>query len=267
MHLADCRALLGHAEWADALVWKAVGAADGDDVELRAKLHHLHMVQWAYLHIWRAEPVRPRELSTFPGLPAIRAWAREYYRELPSYIGTVPESALAREIRFPWADRLVHSFGRVGPATWAESVLQLAMHSAYHRGRWRSGCASSAPSPRSATSSPGSGSAGPRRTGAARTRRERGRRERSGLLRAAVRVRRERRREESAVSRGAPGAGARRIGAGRATAGRGARRPRRLCAARLQGRRPRSGRALRRARTRTCATAWSPAGGCGRGPS
>ena len=135
MHLADCRALLGHAEWADALVWKAVGAADGDDVELRAKLHHLHMVQWAYLHIWRAEPVRPRELSTFPGLPAIRAWAREYYRELPSYIGTVPESALAREIRFPWADRLVHSFGRVGPATWAESVLQLAMHSAYHRGQ------------------------------------------------------------------------------------------------------------------------------------
>ena len=60
---------MGHAEWADALVWKVVEGVPGDDAELRAKLHHLHMVQWAYLHIWRAEPVRPRELSSFPGLP------------------------------------------------------------------------------------------------------------------------------------------------------------------------------------------------------
>jgi uncharacterized damage-inducible protein DinB len=93
------------------------------------------MVQWAYLHIWRAEQVKPRELSTFPTLPAIRAWAREYYRVLPSYLGGVSVSDLTREVQFPWADRLVQRFGRTQPATWSESVLQVAMHSSYHRGQ------------------------------------------------------------------------------------------------------------------------------------
>jgi uncharacterized damage-inducible protein DinB len=132
---SDCRSLLGHSEWADALIWKAALPSGLEDGELRAKLHHLHMVQWAYLHIWRAEHVKPRELSTFPRLSAIRAWAREYYRELPSYLGGVSTSDPARDIRFPWADRLFQRFGNAKPTTWAESVLQVAMHSSYHRGQ------------------------------------------------------------------------------------------------------------------------------------
>jgi len=135
MDLADCRALLGHAEWADALVWKCVVVSGQDDTELRAKLHHLHKVQWAYLHVWRGEQVKPRELNTFPTLPAIRAWAREYYRELPSYLAVISSGELTRPVRFPWAGRLVQRFGSPRPATWAESVLQVAMHSSYHRGQ------------------------------------------------------------------------------------------------------------------------------------
>jgi uncharacterized damage-inducible protein DinB len=135
MDLGDCRALLGHAEWADATVWKSVSALAREDGELREKLHHLHMVQWAYLHIWRGEAVKPRELNTFPTLAAIRAWAREYYAELPSYLTTLPSGSLVQEVRFPWADRLVQRFGKAQTATWAESVLQVAMHTCYHRGQ------------------------------------------------------------------------------------------------------------------------------------
>ena len=135
MDLADCKALLSHAEWADALVWKAALSSGEEDDELRAKLHHLHLVQWAYLHIWRAEQVRPRELSTFPTLAGIRGWAREYYRELPSYLGALSDPDLGSEVRIPWADRLVQRFGRARPTTLAESVLQVALHSSYHRGQ------------------------------------------------------------------------------------------------------------------------------------
>jgi uncharacterized damage-inducible protein DinB len=135
MDLADCKALLSHAEWADALVWKAALSSGEEDDELRAKLHHLHLVQWAYLHIWRAEQVRPRELSTFPTLAGIRGWAQEYYRELPSYVGALSDSALGSEVRIPWADRLVQRFGRARPTTLAETVLQVALHSSYHRGQ------------------------------------------------------------------------------------------------------------------------------------
>lgn len=135
MDLADCRALLSHAEWADALVWKAAVSSGQEDDDLRSRLHHLHLVQWTYLHIWRAEQVRARELSTFPTLAGIRGWAREYYRELPSWLGALSAADLGREVRFPWADRLVQRVGRAQPATLAESVLQVALHSAYHRGQ------------------------------------------------------------------------------------------------------------------------------------
>lgn len=133
MDRADCRDLLGHAEWADALVWTSVTGGGLEDDDLRARLHHLHEVQWAYLHLWRAEPVRPRELGTFPTVASVRAWAREYYRELPACLAATTD--MGREVRFPWAERLVQRFGHVQPATWAESVLQVALHSSHHRGQ------------------------------------------------------------------------------------------------------------------------------------
>jgi uncharacterized damage-inducible protein DinB len=106
-----------------------------EDDELRARLHHLHMVQWAYLHIWRSEPARPRELGTFPTLAAVRGWAREGYRELAAYLASVPGGDVGREVRFPWAERIVQRYGRVQPTRWDESVLQVAMHGAHHRGQ------------------------------------------------------------------------------------------------------------------------------------
>ena len=95
MTLHDVRALLGHAEWADALVWDAVLAHGRQDDELHEKLHHLHMVQWAYLHIWRSEKVTVREPGTFPTLDSIRAWARDYYRALPDYLASLKDDRLS----------------------------------------------------------------------------------------------------------------------------------------------------------------------------
>jgi uncharacterized damage-inducible protein DinB len=135
MDLTDGKALMGHAEWADALVWRTALALPREDPELREKLHHLHTVQWAYLHVWRGEPVKPRELRTFATSHALRAWAREYYAELSAYLAALPPGALPPEVRFPWAEHLEQRFGKARPATWLESVLQVAMHSSYHRGQ------------------------------------------------------------------------------------------------------------------------------------
>jgi uncharacterized damage-inducible protein DinB len=135
MELAECRALMGHMEWAESLVWQSVLAMPQEDAELRAKLYHLHMVQWAYLHIWRGATVKPRKLGTFATRLALRDWAREYYLELLSYLAGRSDADLAHEVRFPWADRLVQRFGKARPAKWGDSLLQVAMHSGYHRGQ------------------------------------------------------------------------------------------------------------------------------------
>jgi uncharacterized damage-inducible protein DinB len=136
MELAECRALLGHCEWADAQVWAPVLALAEPDAEIRERMHHLHLVQWTYLQIWRGGPVKASGLDEFPTASALRAWAREYYRELTSYLGTVGVAVVTEVVRFPWANRLSERFfGKAKPVTWSDSVLQVAMHSAHHRGQ------------------------------------------------------------------------------------------------------------------------------------
>lgn len=135
MDLADCRTLLAHAEWADALIWKSVLAAGAEDADLREKLHHLHMVQEQYLRIWRQRPVHPPDLASFPTLAALGDWARGFYRELPSFLDSLLPGAAAQEVRLPWADHLAERFEVARPVTWAETVLQVVMHSGYHRGQ------------------------------------------------------------------------------------------------------------------------------------
>ena len=135
MDLAECKALMGHTEWAESVVWQAVLELPQHDAQLQEKLYHIHMVQWSYLHIWRGESVKPRELASFPTPQSLRTWAREYYDELPPYLAKLQPADLAREVRFPWADRLVQRFGNAQPAPWADSLLQVAMHSGYHRGQ------------------------------------------------------------------------------------------------------------------------------------
>jgi len=99
---ADYRGLLAHMEWADA---------------------------------WRGEALQIPERGTLANLPALLAWARPYYPDLRTFAQTLDDGALARPVEFPWAAELVTRFGSASPATLAETILQVAMHTAYHRGQ------------------------------------------------------------------------------------------------------------------------------------
>ena len=135
MELEDCRMLFRHAEWADAMVWKSVLASGTGDTEIREKLHHLHTVQWAYLRIWRGEPVAPPAAGTFGTMAAMRDWARDSHRDVAAYVESLTPEVVGGEVRLPWADHLVERFGKARPVTWAETVLQIVMHTGYHRGQ------------------------------------------------------------------------------------------------------------------------------------
>ena len=130
--------LMRHLVWADEEVWRAVLAlpAAADDPATRDRLHHIHEVQWVYLQLWRGEPVAPRALGTFTGAADIRDWGREFHREVAGVIEQVEtQDRLTRELRVPWADQLVKTFGAARPGTVSESVLQVSLHSTYHRGQ------------------------------------------------------------------------------------------------------------------------------------
>lgn len=137
MHPSDLQPLVRHMEWADALVWNAVLAlpAAHSDPLTRERLHHVHMVQWAYLGIWREERLDLPELSTFADLPAIRAWGRGFYPRAADVLASLDEGALRRHVTFPWAAEIEQHLGSFHPATLAESVLQVTSHTTYHRGQ------------------------------------------------------------------------------------------------------------------------------------
>ena len=109
MDLAECRSLLGHAEWADALVWQSALALPQEDAVVQARLHHLHGVQWAYLHVWRGEAIKPHELGTFATRRALCGWAREYFVSVFNTKADVPQELKARigeKVVFFDADRV-----------------------------------------------------------------------------------------------------------------------------------------------------------------
>jgi uncharacterized damage-inducible protein DinB len=124
-------------EWADALIWEAVLQVPAlqADHELRGRLYHLHATQWSYLQIWRGEPLNLREPSSFPDLRSVCGWARGYYMELAGFTETLRTAALDRAVEFPWAKHIGERFGRVGPTTLGETILQIAHHTTHHRGQ------------------------------------------------------------------------------------------------------------------------------------
>ena len=133
----ETRQMLAHLEWADAAVWAAVLAAQecAGDPRIRELLIHTHMVQWAYLQLWRRQAPSIPAVSEFAELGDVARWARQYHRERAEFIATLDEPGLERHIEFPWVKELMARFGRVHPTTVRQSILQIGLHSAYHRGQ------------------------------------------------------------------------------------------------------------------------------------
>jgi uncharacterized damage-inducible protein DinB len=129
--------LMRHMAWADSLMWRAVRAspAANEDERMRNLLYHMHSVHWAYLQLLRSEPLEIPEPTAFADLGAIERWARDYYAALLQFTPNVDQAALSREIRFPWAQQLVERYGEVQPADLGQALLQVALHTTYHRGQ------------------------------------------------------------------------------------------------------------------------------------
>ena len=130
------RELYDHMEWADAKVWRAVLTCPGaeGDAALRDRLVHIHTVQRAFLSIWRGEAPDFRE--SFDSLRDVAQWGREYYGHVRPYLPTVENAALDRTVIMPWAERLSEVFGRKPDSTTlGDTMLQVPMHSVYHRGQ------------------------------------------------------------------------------------------------------------------------------------
>lgn len=129
--------LLAHMEWADAEVWRAVTGCEraDEDPGLRERLHHVHLVQRAFLHLWRGEPVDGAAGSDLD-LRALARWAAGYYPEAREHLERAPPEAFDAIVAIPWSAHVRERLGiEPAPTTLRDTALQVYAHTAHHRGQ------------------------------------------------------------------------------------------------------------------------------------
>jgi uncharacterized damage-inducible protein DinB len=129
--------LYRHMEWADGSVWTSVLASENgrNDLKLRDYFYHLHVVQRAFLRTWRGE-AGGEPFPTFDDAPSLMLWGRTYYGEALAHLGLVSDHRLSEPMPVEWASMVERALGHAPEATTVgETVLQVALHSTYHRGQ------------------------------------------------------------------------------------------------------------------------------------
>ena len=137
MNLSTLKDLYHHLEWADALVWRAVLSSPAAvlDEKIREYFYHLHLVQYAWLRAWRQDP-RETPFPTFEDIPALMNWGRSYHAEISAYLVHLTEEKISETMQLPWGDIVERELGRVPESiTIGETMLQIPLHSLYHRGQ------------------------------------------------------------------------------------------------------------------------------------
>ncbi len=96
-------------------------------------MHHTHMVQRAFLNIWRGAPHTSNAGSDLT-IREILPWGRGYYAVAKGYFDNLDPALLDSPVYLPWAESFARRAGRE-PAipTLGETILQVFAHSTYHR--------------------------------------------------------------------------------------------------------------------------------------
>ena len=129
--------LFRHMEWADALEWSTVLAHPAllEDAFIRERLHHIHMVQRAFLWIWRGQDPPLDRGESLRGVDLAR-WGRAYHPEAALFLRALGESRLEEQVRFPWAARIAERLGaQATTPLLGQTLLQVVGHSTSHRGQ------------------------------------------------------------------------------------------------------------------------------------
>ena len=123
--------LYGHQAWADAEHWRALSSHPPSlsDGAIRERLHHLHIVQRAFLSI--VSGTRPSfiRLEDFKEISDLKGYARDYHRDALAFLEGLTEAGLAKEVSIPWFKDPPITI------TTAQALLHSAMHSQSHRGQ------------------------------------------------------------------------------------------------------------------------------------
>jgi uncharacterized damage-inducible protein DinB len=131
-HLRD---LFGHLEWADSLMWQAVESQPGalEQGDIAKRFRHFHSTQYAYLGLLRGGNFDLRQFVDRYGdsvpIAQVKKNAIDVHKELRQFLDGMSESQLEEKILIPWFKEPTFI------VTVGQALVQVAMHSQYHRGQ------------------------------------------------------------------------------------------------------------------------------------
>ncbi len=117
--------------WADAEHWRALESHPTalDDPAIRQRLHHIHLVQRAFLSIVTNDPIAMTELAAFLSMRDLKQWAIDGHAVAAEVLaGLTPEIAARRAV-VPWFKEPPLDINV------RQALTQATMHSHYHRGQ------------------------------------------------------------------------------------------------------------------------------------
>ncbi len=130
--------LFNHMMWADTEVWKKVLSFEAvqNDERVKKLLYHLHQVQYAFYFLWNELPLEIPKPEEFSDLKSIAKWGFEYQLQLIEFLKSEKVFDNEKTIKIPWSVFIERKTKqKVFPATLEETMMQVASHSAYHRGQ------------------------------------------------------------------------------------------------------------------------------------
>ena len=130
--------LFNHMMWADTEVWKKVLSFEAaqNDERIKKLLYHLHQVQYAFYFLWNDMPLEIPKPETFSDLKSVASWGFEYQQKLGEFLKSERANEKDKIIQIPWSVFIERKTKqKVFPATLEETMMQVASHSAYHRGQ------------------------------------------------------------------------------------------------------------------------------------
>lgn len=121
------RDLFAHQAWADAEMWRHLGAtpAAHSDKKILELLGHAHAVQRFFLSAIQGEPLTREELTREISLPELRESYRQYHIQADRFLSKMRDSHLKDVVVVPW-------FPDFQPKV-SEALTQVVMHSQHHR--------------------------------------------------------------------------------------------------------------------------------------
>src|SRR5215472_4855360 len=123
--------LYRHQAWADAEHWRAIAAFDmaRNDNVIRKRLHHIHLVQYAFQWSVGDRSAPPRITTPDISFEDLCQYARAFHAGVEPYFETLTDERLSSLIQMQWFQDPPLSISV------AEALTQCVMHSQHHRGQ------------------------------------------------------------------------------------------------------------------------------------